>query len=70
MLIFSNYSKSNISLQNINNSLMFQLYQKDQHKKLYYKSNNSIRGFYKDTVLNDFFYFSSNGLNTAIVRKK
>jgi hypothetical protein len=37
---------------------------------MYFKSNNNIKGFYKDPILNDFIYFASNGLKKNVIFRK
>ncbi len=62
MYLFSNNSK-------MNDSLIFYLY-KNKKVQLYSKSNNKIYGYYRDSILDDFVYLASNGLNVTNFRKK
>lgn len=72
MTSFSNYTQYNNCNLMIKNSLIFALYNKNLKKnELYTKTNNSIKGFYKDNILNDSIYFASNGIKkNSIFRKK
>lgn len=55
----------------LKNSLIFFLYNKNlKNNSNYIKVNNSIKGFDKDPILNDYVYFASNGIKkNAIFRK-
>jgi hypothetical protein len=53
----------------MNDSLIFYLY-KNKNLLSYSKSNNKIYGYYKDSILNDFIYLASNGLNVTNFRLK
>ena len=52
------------------NSLIFYLYHKHKKQNLYYKSVNSIQGLYKDPILKEYIYISSNGLKKNAVFKR
>lgn len=70
MNLFSNYIRNNNAVSSLKDSVIFSLYHKNLKKNYYFKTNNSIKGFYKDAVLNDYVYFSSNGLKkNASIRK-
>lgn len=67
---FSNYTQNNNCEQRLKDSTFFSLYHKKTTKQFFFKSNNNIKGFYKDPILNDFIYFASNGLKkNAIFRR-
>lgn len=72
MQLFSNYSKNNNCNLSLKNSIIFSLYHKNLNKEFYFKSNNLIKGFYKDSILDDNIYFASNGLkkNSVFSRKQ
>ena len=54
----------------LKNSSFFSLYHSKLKKNQYYKSNNQIKSYYKDPILNDFIYLSTNGLKkNAIFRQ-
>jgi len=68
---FYTYTQQHNCNQILKNSPFFSIYHKKIIKNSYIKSNNEIRGFYKDSILNDIVYFSSNGLKkNAIFRSK
>ncbi len=55
----------------VKNSLIFSLYNKNLKKnELYTKTNNSIKGFYTDNILNDSIYFASNGIKKNSIFRK
>ena len=62
MHLFSNHSK-------MTDSLIFYIH---KNKKIpsYSKANNKIYGYYRDSILNDFVYLASNGLNITNFRRK
>ena len=70
MELFSNYSKNNSCNLNLKNSIIFSLYHKNLNKEFYFKSNNLIKGFYKDSILDDNIYFASNGLKKNSVFRR
>lgn len=55
----------------VKNSLIFSLYNKNlKRNELYTKTNNSIKGFYTDNILNDSVYFASNGIKKNSIFRK
>ena len=71
MISFSDYTQNNNCNLVIKNSLIFSLYNKNlKSKLLYYKINNSEKGFSKDLILNDNIYFASNGIKKNSIFRK
>ena len=62
-------SKDLLKLQ-VSNSTIFYLYFKKYKLKTFYKSFNKIRGSYKDLVVKNTIYISSNGLKKTGVFSK
>jgi len=66
---FYNYTQNNNCNQTLKKSIFFSLYNKNLDKKIYFKTSNSVKGFYKDSIINDVILLSSNGLKkNAIFR--
>lgn len=70
MVSFFKYSQNNNSNLTLRNSLIFSIYNKNINKKIYFKSNNTIKGSYIDPVLNDSIYIASNGLKKNVSFRK
>jgi hypothetical protein len=60
----------NLSQLHISNTTIFYLYYKKYKSKSFYKSYNKIRGSYKDLVVKNTIYISSNGLKKTGVFAK
>ncbi len=60
----------NLSELHISNTTVFYLYYKRYKSKTFYKSYNKIRGSYKDLVVKNTIYISSNGLKKTGVFAK
>lgn len=70
MLSYIKYAQNNNCNLSLKNSSFFSIYHKKVNKSIYFKNNNSIKGFYKDPIINDFIYFASNGLKKNAVFRK
>ena len=68
-LNLNHLSKDSLKLQ-VSNSTIFYLYFKKYKFKTFYKSFNKIRGSYKDLVVKNTIYISSNGLKKTGVFAK
>ncbi len=68
-LNLNNLSKNSLDLK-ISNSTIFYLYFKKYKSRTFYKSFNKIRGSYKDFVVKNTIYVSSNGLKKTGVFAK
>lgn len=54
----------------LKNSLFFSIYHNKIKNDQFYKTNNQIKSYYKDSILDDFIYLSTNGLKkNAIFRR-
>lgn len=70
MLAYIKYAQNNNCNLSLKNSSFFSIYHKNINKSTYFKNNNSVKGFYKDPIIDDFIYFASNGLKKNAVFRK
>lgn len=70
MLSYIKYAQNNNCNLSLKNSSFFSIYHKNIDKSVYFKNNNSIKGSFKDPIINDFVYFASNGLKKNAVFRK